>query len=340
MKSGHAKGGSLTPFTRINLAIVIAMTAVVLVWGYAAGFVIDRPARLWAGLFLALIFGVPGLVYTYVRSDPVVSVPLLNFALVQLYFLVGSMLSYIVASLNFPLIDPWLAGFDKSIGFDWLAVLTFFNDRAWLDDVMNRAYNIPFVVTVLSLLYLTFTGRHRQVEDFTICMTLTGLVTLLLSGTLPAVGAFPYYLPAESAHDQISVFASYSHLDQLLGLRDGSFRSLLTDEPRGLATFPSFHTIYALILIYAMRGTGIFFLISVLINSATIASTPIFGGHYFVDLIGGFVVAGGVVVVVKMLRIRFYGEGALLRRDSPATARAVAVSDTGSRRIEPAADAL
>ncbi len=330
----------MTPFAKINTAIIMAMAVVVLIWGYSAGFAIERPMRLWAGLIVALVFGVPGLVYTYARPDPVVSVPLLNFTLVQLYFLVGSMMSYIVVSLNFPLIDSSLAAFDQSIGFDWPAVLAYFNERPWLDGLMNRAYNIPFAVTVISLLFLTFTGRHRQIEDFTICLSLTGLVTLLLSGILPAVGAFPHYLPGDDAHSQISVFAAYSHLDQFLGLRDGSFRSLLTDEPRGLATFPSFHTIYALILIYAMRGTGIFFVVSVIINSATIASTPVFGGHHFVDLLAGLVVAGGVSFLVSTLYARLYGEVSRHARHGPVPARVGIASGSGSRQIQTATDTL
>jgi len=58
----------------------------------------------------------------------------------------------------------------------------------------------------------------------------------------------------------------------------------------GLTTFPSFHTAAGIVLLYAFRQTLMFWPILLYVISM-IASTPIYGEHYFSDLIFGTAIA-------------------------------------------------
>jgi membrane-associated phospholipid phosphatase len=83
-------------------------------------------------------------------------------------------------------------------------------------------------------------------------------------------------------------------------------------------TFPSFHTAAGIILVISFWRTALFPII-VLYSAIMIASTPVLGGHYFVDLIAGAAVAGAVAFALGLLpsyrglfgrRDRLYGRQA------------------------------
>jgi membrane-associated phospholipid phosphatase len=73
---------------------------------------------------------------------------------------------------------------------------------------------------------------------------------------------------------------------------------------------PSFHTICGLLIVYACRGHRYLWLAAVAYATVMIASTPIMGGHYFVDLIAGALLTAAVVAIDKrtMQAVERHGE--------------------------------
>ena len=93
------------------------------------------------------------------------------------------------------------------------------------------------------------------------------------------------------------------HLEQLEGLRDGSLSTLSMDGVVGMVTFPSFHTILALLVVWASRATW-WFWPAALLNAVVIASTLPVGGHHLADLVGGALVTAVTIGVVHAWRQR------------------------------------
>src|SRR5262249_48360851 len=69
------------------------------------------------------------------------------------------------------------------------------------------------------------------------------------------------------------------------------FRSIPLDNLEGLITFPSFHTAGAIMFIWALRKVPYVRRPALALNAALLAATLIDGTHYFIDLVGGAVVA-------------------------------------------------
>jgi membrane-associated phospholipid phosphatase len=80
-------------------------------------------------------------------------------------------------------------------------------------------------------------------------------------------------------------------------LRAGTFRSIPLDNLEGLITFPSFHTAGAIMFIWALRKVPYVRWPAIALNAALIAATPIDGAHYFIDLVGGAVVAFAAIAM-------------------------------------------
>lgn len=95
-------------------------------------------------------------------------------------------------------------------------------------------------------------------------------------------------------------------------------RNVVVGDVRGLVAFPSYHTCFALLMSYALRGYKLLFIPSLAVNLAVIATTPLIGAHYVIDVAGGFAVAGLAIWVVS-----------LINRE-PAAHRAKAVAQTVS----------
>ncbi len=68
---------------------------------------------------------------------------------------------------------------------------------------------------------------------------------------------------------------------------------------QGVVTFPSYHTVLAILFAYAHRGRWSF-PIFLLINCLMIASIPSEGGHYLSDVLAG---AGLAVVAIAAARL-------------------------------------
>ena len=111
---------------------------------------------------------------------------------------------------------------------------------------------------------------------------------MAVGALFPALGPFEHYGIPQAARN-VAMPQEQAFLADFRALRDGTFRDFVVARAEGLTAFPSFHTIMAMLFALAFRGTILHwpaFALGVL----TIVATPVMGGHYFVDLLGGVAV--------------------------------------------------
>jgi membrane-associated phospholipid phosphatase len=123
------------------------------------------------------------------------------------------------------------------------------------------------------------------------CFAVSLLPTLVLFAFFPAGSAWVYY---KIEPGKIPTF-----LVALEALRNGTLPVIYVQRLDGLVTFPSFHTAATIMLVYVARGIRYLFLSAVL-NGLMLVSTVSEGVHYFVDVIGGVVVALCSILIVRV----------------------------------------
>ena len=195
-------------------------------------------------------------------------------------------MNYLSMAVAFPLADSYLDQIDKMIGFDWIAYIGWLNTKPLILEILRKAYNILPLMTVFTLVYMLAFNRHERLREFLFIFSTAAIATMLTGMFVPALGTYAYLHPPQEILTNISPMAGRFYLEDLLAIRNGSMTTIPMDRLIGLVTFPSFHTTMAIILTWAMRRTLLFWPFTV-INSLMIASTPLYGGHYFVDVIGG-----------------------------------------------------
>jgi membrane-associated phospholipid phosphatase len=115
---------------------------------------------------------------------------------------------------------------------------------------------------------------------------------------VPAAGAYAHYGPTRELFDGFSSNAGMWHYKTLIMLRTQA-PPLDFMKVEGLVTFPSYHTVLAIIVSYAFRGFRFIALPAAVLNSIVVISTLPEGGHYLVDVIAGAVIGLAGIVLVR-----------------------------------------
>jgi hypothetical protein len=224
---------------------------------------------------------------------------LLNLLLVALFagFLTQqvNLFSHLAMSLGMPLADQRLAAWDRALGFDWNAYGQWVGAAHWSRAMLFLAYAISIGPALLVILACSiWSGRRDRVDEVAFLALGSGLVCISVAGLMPSVSAWNSVATANTK-DLLGP-QSQLWLDQLAALRSGAAVRLDLRSLEGLATFPSFHTCLAVIILWCSRGTWPGWLAGSVVGLAIIVSTPAYGSHYGVDVLAGAAVTAGLAL--------------------------------------------
>lgn len=206
-------------------------------------------------------------------------------------------LNYLGSAASFPLIDTQLAAMDQALGFDWMAYLAFVNAHPWLAKLLEYSYQVPMGLAVVLIVGLALRQEAERLREFLLLFMVTVMFTVGFASVFPALDATVHYAPGPELTGNINPSAGVYHLAIVTALRGGTLFEIDFNTIEGLATFPSFHTIEGILLVWCLRKYGVIFYLALIATAIMLLSTPIYGGHYLVDLIAG---AGVAVVAIAL----------------------------------------
>lgn len=202
-------------------------------------------------------------------------------------------LSLLLATLGYPYRDAALQAADELLlpFLSWPDLARWLAGQAELTAAMCRIYSTllwqPFVLVAA----LAALGRVELLWRFLHAWALALIACVAIFALVPSETAYVHYgfVPADVPH--LTVNAGWWPAEILEKLRTGQLRELGTAQISGLITFPSFHTAAAVLLAWGFRRVPFVGPVFVLLNIAMIATVPLIGSHYFVDVLGGIAVA-------------------------------------------------
>lgn len=202
----------------------------------------------------------------------------------------GNVLNYLAHGLDFPWADAGLAKIEMAMGFDWVAHLAWFNDHQLIADFLLVSYSMLQTLAALTIISLLFIGELEKLREFLITSAIALLITTAIGAVFPAGGTYHYYQPAAALQSNIFTQSGHFFLAHLIPVHDGTMKLIMLDYVVGLITFPSFHMVMAILMAWATRRTLVFPVFAAFSFTMALA-TPVFGGHYLPDMIGGGFVA-------------------------------------------------
>ena len=240
------------------------------------------------------------------RPDPWISIGAETSAQLAVILTLGMLLSYPLAAAAFPYRDADLHAVDLWLGFNWRDYLHFFNEHPVIGMVGKIAYCSMRPQFLLVIGALVVTSRFIRLQQYIVAITLALIITLLVFAFAPAVASYAFLQVPPSDYANLAPSVPYEHIRHLEAMRTGANFVISERNLEGLITFPSFHTVCGLLFIWALFPLRRLRWWVVALNVLMILATPIEGAHYFIDLIGGAVVAGlaiyGANLMVPELR--------------------------------------
>jgi hypothetical protein len=273
---------------RLLLPAALAFLCLDLAWCLAARWTI-APRELLLGLAMCAGPLAPLIAVRY-RRDPRLRALCVDTAQFMLFSHAAALFSYLVVSTGAPLVDARLARWDRWLGFDWPALYRWLHARPALDALLGVAYDSALPQMAFVILYGNLANRRARVIEFFNVVVLAFVVTTVVAGFAPAAGAAK--LHAAEVHANLALWADFEPL------RAGLLKSFSLLHAQGLYAFPSFHTVIAVALAYALRGTRPFSWF-VALDALMIAATPIHGGHYLVDVLAGGATAALAIAAAR-----------------------------------------
>lgn len=237
-------------------------------------------------------WGALTLIYACLRHNPRLASMTQIVMQAFLFQLVDSVFSYLVLSFRAPLMDREFTRLDAMLGLDWLAWFRWIEQHPWLGTLLVYAYDSVPVQFFVVAAVLPWLGRQRFLSEFCTATMVALLIIVPISGLLPALGAW--------VHFGVGLTQPF-WLADVLAMRAGTMPVLGEHGLQGIIVFPSFHTVLAILLVYAMRWSLFALVASASLNAVMLLSIPTVGSHYFVDLIGGAIVALLAIAVARRI---------------------------------------
>ena len=296
--------GPASPPNRLGSALSFKTPEAAPVVTVAAMIVISLAWNDWVGISWypgsAILLGVPVMllalagVYATIRPAPLIAEVCLYLALWALFPIFGTRLSYLCYAFGLPLADAALSNADAALGFSWVNWGVFVQSHPVLDLALQAGYQSymwqPAVAIVASAIWRP---RKRNAELF-MALSVSLAITLIVTTFLPAVG------PAES----LGYNPAPGPIIKALRMTPTA-QSL---PYAGIISFPSFHTVMAVLFAYAHRGIRWTFPVAFALNVLMVLSVPLSGDHYLVDLLSGVVVALiGILTARRLLPVIISG---------------------------------
>jgi membrane-associated phospholipid phosphatase len=195
-----------------------------------------------------------------------------------------SILSYILTGiLPLPRWDEALATADHALGLNWLDMYQWLTRHPAIEAGARAVYGSLGPEMLILFFALELLGHHNQARAFLLWFMVSVIAALGIGTLMPAAGAFVYY--------HLPVASTTGYVAQWADLRNGTLRTINPLDNQGLVVFPSFHTTLAVLCAYAARPLRILKYPLLALNLLIILSSPAMGGHYFIDIIAGIILA-------------------------------------------------
>jgi len=252
----------------------------------------------------AILFAGPplllGLLLTRLGKVPAFAGVLTIFSLTISLMLVGAALALLGTRSSAPIADPWLAAADRALPVSAMEIVRLVNSwPSWAILALRKVYTQTGLYLFLTLIALHLRDCGAVAWRMFLIWGISFILISLIAFSAPALGCFSQLSAAEVEH--LPRGAGRYAIRAFTNFRNAADPVLSFDQVSGVITFPSFHTVCALLIAQAWDGIRIAGPAAKLLAATIILSCVPMGGHYLVDLIAGAAVWWAVTLVVDRL---------------------------------------
>lgn len=239
------------------------------------------------------------LTYPYTRTDSALACTLL---VTGATIVVAA--QYPVLAVGRPLVDATLLRLDHALGVDVAAVVSWAQRHPLLSGAMSVAYATYIPQQFVLVLLLARLRDRRGIWTFLgqqhLCLGIALVICLLWPASEPYA-----FLGLDVPHPQTRT------VQQVAAYNSGSSTVVRVDTPSGLIQMPSCHVAGAIFFVWAFRRVRFVREAAIVVNGLMVLATVAHGIHYFMDVVGGIVLAVLVIAGTEFPALRRRRSGAV-----------------------------
>jgi hypothetical protein len=258
------------------------------------------PATFVLPILLIVFVGAVGLIYRGLGRDEGVGAACFTLSQLLLFSNCAALLNYIGLTLHRPLNDEFLAQADRALGIDWWAYVVWLKSDPFFAHATSLAYASSLFQFVVAILLLGFTKRFEHLDQLTLAFMIAAIVSIGTWCLFPSFGALPLRYAHGMAQPSFFLAMSKQEALGLLALHSGSVPPLRFNDLTGLIGCPSFHTVMAILTVYGLRCVPWAGPLAAVVSVLVFLSIPADGGHHFVDMAAGVVVAAASIRLANL----------------------------------------
>lgn len=290
--------------------LILAVAVIDFIWIGMSN--IDVPAQQFVGpiiniaILLLLVFLINKFEYSNERMKKIIvrfGYLFQGMIFLKISWIVIRIFNHISMTTNFAYTDVMLSEWDNFLGFNWVSYFNFIQNNQVLSSVLDFSYTSLAVFSFAGFLILVLYGELKRARFFLETFLVTAVICTAIGMFFPAKAAVAMHYGDIATLENLTTLPGVYHIEHMQRLRSGGAISLNLAALPGLVTFPSFHTAAGIILLISFWRTALF-PIALIYSAVMIASTPVFGGHYFVDLIAGTALA--VLIAYIFASLEYY----------------------------------
>jgi hypothetical protein len=276
---------------------IIALSTALLCWLIVReGFVVTPRAIVVAIAPTGLMGGLFAL-YRHWRDEPVFAHIFWALGLMTFVSYVDAWLAIVGLAAGFPLQDARLMGWSRAVGVDYRVILGFVAQYEVFGAILGKAYLLSVPLMFVAPVILATTGQFARLKTFVRLYVILLTACVVISIVVPAKG-FALFEPLPTdVMARLPSGASVFHAKAWEGYRTGALRTIDPTLLQSVAEFPSFHTIMALLAIFAFWRTRALWLLSLAVNIVVLLSLIPIGGHYIWDIVAAAFLFAAVVAL-------------------------------------------
>lgn len=236
-------------------------------------------------LFVALALDFSSRISGWKRAAQ--TVPAIAYSLFFLATIVvfGVRTSNYTQAAAFPLQDHLFESMDAALGIDWFGLVRAVDKYPALATFMRSCYYTLSLQVMLPVFVLATMGRIEELRVYLVAFALSLLLTIIIAMVLPATS---HIASIEMSAFHNVEFSGATSVNQLLSIRSG-IDPILSGQ-KGLLSFPSFHTVAAILVTVTLRKTVLLPAL-LLINVGLLIGCVTEGAHYLADILSGAALA-------------------------------------------------
>lgn len=204
---------------------------------------------------------------------------------------VTTLLIYLRFPVTSPVLDPMLIEIDAMLGYSWpgfVETVAAWPTIAWL---LGWIYLSSLVQLLVLVGYLALTNRPRALSGALLTGSLSLVLTTAIWWIAPSVGPAAFFDIPQDTQAAMGLVTDGAYGAYLRDLVQHGLPVIRAQDIVGTIAFPSYHTVMALLVVWYLRGTRLFWP-ALAVNAAMMPAILSHGGHHLVDVAGGFAVFG------------------------------------------------